>query len=60
MNNETLDIISNVFSGLAFPTAVCVLLFWIVFKSNRELQKSIDENTKVLIELSTIIKALIK
>lgn len=60
MEVDTLNILTNVFSGLAFPTAVCVALFWVVFKHNKEIQKSIDEITKVLTELNTIIKTFIK
>ena len=60
MEVDTLNILTNVFSGLAFPTAVCVALFWVVFKQNKEIQKSIDENTKVLTELNAIIKTFIK
>lgn len=60
MDVDTLNILNNIFGGLAFPTAVCVALFWVVFKQNKELQKSIDENTKVLTELNTIIKTFVQ
>lgn len=60
METETLNILTEVFGGLAFPTAVCVALFWVVFKQNKDIQKSIDENTKVITELNAIIKTFVK
>lgn len=53
MENE----IVNIFSNLGFPVAVCVILFYIVFKQNKDIRIAIDNNTKALIELSLIIKS---
>lgn len=60
MENETLNIITETFSNVAFPVAVCVALFWILAKQNHEIKTAIENNTKVLIELTTIIKLLQK
>ena len=60
MENETLNIITETFSNVAFPVAVCVALFWILAKQNNEIKTAIENNTKVLIELTTIIKLLQK
>lgn len=60
MDNETLNIISNIFANVGFPVAVCVALFWLLSKQNNEIKIAIENNTKVLIELTTIIKLLQK
>lgn len=60
MDNETLNIIVETFSNVAFPVAVCIALFWILARQNNEIKTAIENNTKVLIELSTIIKLLQK
>lgn len=61
--NEILNIISNV----GFPIAVCVVLFYYMNKQNEKHKQEIDKlsetlqgNTKVLTELCTLIKTLVK
>lgn len=61
---ETTDIISLI-SNLGFPIAMCVALFWYMVKQRQahqeeteHLKDTIAENTKVLAELTTLIKVL--
>lgn len=61
--NEIVSIISNV----GFPVAVCVALFLYMEKQNERHQNETDKlndtlanNTKVLTELTTLIKTLVK
>lgn len=59
--NNIITIISN----LGFPIAMCVALFWYMIKQREvhkeeteHLKDTIAENTKVLAELTTLIKLL--
>lgn len=61
--NGLISLISNV----GFPAAVCVALFFYMEKQNErhqnetdKLNETVQSNTKVLTELSTLIKTLIK
>lgn len=61
--NGIVSLISNV----GFPVAVCVALFYYMEKQNERHQSETDKlngtvqsNTKVLTELCTLIKTLIK
>lgn len=61
--NEIVNIISNV----GFPIAVCLVMFYYMNKQNEKHKQEIDKlsetlqnNTKVLTELCTLIKTLIK
>lgn len=61
--NGIVSLISNV----GFPVAVCVALFFYMEKQNErhqsetdKLNETIQSNTKVLTELCTLIKTLIK
>jgi preprotein translocase subunit YajC len=61
--NGIISLISNV----GFPVAVCVALFFYMEKQNERHQNETDKlnatvqsNTKVLTELCTLIKTLIK
>lgn len=61
--NEIVSLISNV----GFPVAVCVALFFYMEKQNErhqsetdKLNETVQSNTKVLTELCTLIKTLIK
>lgn len=56
MDTETLNIFSNLFANVCFPTAACIALFWFLVKQNKELKNAIDNNTKVLAELKTLLK----
>lgn len=61
--NEIVNIISNV----GFPIAVCVVMFYYMNKQSEKHKQEIDKlsetlqgNTKVLTELCTLIKTLVK
>ena len=61
--NGIVSIISNV----GFPAAVCIALFFYMEKQNERhqnetdrLNETVQSNTKVLTELCTLIKTLIK
>lgn len=61
--NEIVSIISNV----GFPIAVCIVMFYYMNKQNDKHKQEIDKlsetlqgNTKVLTELCTLIKTLVK
>ena len=61
--NGLISLISNV----GFPVAVCVALFYYMEKQNEhhenetdKLTETVQSNTKVLTELCTLIKTLIK
>lgn len=61
--NDIVSIISNV----GFPVAVCIALFFYMEKQNErhqaesdKLNDTLQNNTKVLTELCTLIKTLIK
>ena len=59
--------ITSLISNVGFPVAVCVALFFYMEKQNDRHQKETDKlnetvqsNTKVLTELCTLIKTLVK
>ena len=61
--NGLISLISNV----GFPVAVCIALFYYMEKQNErhqnetdKLNETVQSNTKVLTELCTLIKTLIK
>ena len=61
--NEIASLISNV----GFPVAVCIALFFYMEKQNErhqsetdKLNETVQSNTKVLTELCTLIKTLVK
>ena len=61
--NGIISLISNV----GFPVATCVALFYYMEKQNErhqnetdKLNETVQSNTKVLTELCTLIKTLIK
>lgn len=61
---EMTDVI-NLISNLGFPIAMCIALFWYMIKQREvhkeeteHLKDTIAENTKVLAELTTLIKLL--
>lgn len=61
--NGIVSLISNV----GFPAAVCVALFYYMEKQNErhqnetdKLNETVQSNTKVLTELCTLIKTLVK
>lgn len=54
-------------SNLGFPIAVCIALFYYMNKQNErhshetdKLSETVQANTKVLTELCTLIKTLVK
>lgn len=60
MDFTEVEIIGKLFNNTLFPIAVCIILFKYISQQNKEMQKTIDNNTKVLNELATIIKNFIK
>lgn len=56
MDIDTLNAITNLFSNVAFPIGCCIALFWTLTKQNQEIKNAIENNTKVLTELTTLIK----
>lgn len=57
--------IIQIISSLGFPIVMCGALFWYMVKQREEhkeetdhLKDTINENTKVLAELTTLIKVL--
>ena len=59
--------ITSMVSNLGFPIAVCIALFYYMNKQNErysnetdKLSETVQSNTKVLTELCTLIKTLIK
>lgn len=61
--DETIKIIST----LGFPVVMCLLLYYNMVQQdkrheneNRAMQETLNRNTNVLTELSTLIKTLIK
>lgn len=63
---EVNDIVSLV-SNVGFPVAVCISLFFYMEKQNEhhqqetdKLNETVQSNTKVLTELCTLIKTLVK
>ena len=62
-----IDSVSQLVSNVGFPVAVCIALFFYMEKQNERHQQETDKsnetvqsNTKVLTELCTLIKTLIK
>lgn len=61
--NEITTLVSNV----GFPIAVCIALFFYMEKQNErhqqetdKLNETVQSNTKVLTELCTLIKTIVK
>lgn len=57
--------IINIISNLGFPIAMCVAMFYYMINQNKQHEQSLDdlrttleENTKVLTELTTLIKMI--
>lgn len=60
MEFSDVEILGKLFNNTLFPIAVCIILFKYITKQNTDMQKTIDNNTKILNELATIIKNFIK
>lgn len=65
--NMDIDSISQLVSNVGFPVAVCIALFFYMEKQNErhqqetdKLNETVQSNTKVLTELCTLIKTLVK
>jgi hypothetical protein len=63
---EVTEIVSLI-SNVGFPVAVCIALFFYMEKQNErhqnetdKLNETVQSNTKVLTELCTLIKTLVK
>lgn len=59
--------VTSLISNVGFPVAVCIALFFYMEKQNErhetvtdKLNETLQTNTKVLAELCTLIKTLIK
>lgn len=48
--------VAQLVSSVGFPIAAFFLIFWLVKGELQAVQKAMDENTKVLVELSTTIR----
>ena len=62
-----IDSVTQLISNVGFPLAVCIALFFYMEKQNErhqqetdKLNETVQSNTKVLTELCTLIKTLIK
>ena len=62
-----IDSVTQLVSNVGFPVAVCIALFFYMEKQNErhqqetdKLNETVQSNTKVLTELCTLIKSLIK
>lgn len=62
-----MDEVTSLISNVGFPIAVCVALFYFMIKQEDKhteetdkLNATVEANTKVLTELCTLIKTLIK
>lgn len=62
-----IDSIIQLVSNVGFPVAVCIALFFYMERQNErhqqetdKLNETVQSNTKVLTELCTLIKTLIK
>lgn len=62
-----IDSVAQLVSNVGFPVAVCIALFFYMEKQNErhqqetdKLNETVQSNTKVLTELCTLIKTLIK
>lgn len=63
----SMDEVTSLISNVGFPIAVCVALFYFMMKQEGihkdetdKLSNTVEANTKVLTELYTLIKTLIK
>ena len=61
------DSITNIISNVGFPVAMCLLLFYYMEKQNErhkqetdKLNETLQGNTNVLTELTTLIKSFIQ
>jgi len=59
--------VTQLISNVGFPIAMCLLLIWFMTKETQKhqdetdkLSSTIESNTKVLTELCTLIKTLVK
>ena len=62
-----IDSVTQLVSNVGFPVAVCIALFYYMEKQNErhqqetdKLNETVQSNTKVLTELCTLIKTLVK
>ena len=62
-----IESVTQLVSNVGFPVAVCIALFFYMEKQNErhqqetdKLNETVQSNTKVLTELCTLIKTLIK
>lgn len=60
MDLTDIEILGKLFNTTLFPISVCIVLFKYIQTQNNEMRKTLENNTKVLNELSTIIKNFLK
>ena len=44
--------------SLGFPIVACIGLFWMINSTMKEFKETVSENTKVMTELVTTVKAI--
>lgn len=61
-----IQIVTDLISNLGFPIAMCGALFYYMIKQNEKHEKEVEKlsdtlnaNTKVLTELTTLIKTIV-
>lgn len=52
------DSIIALVGSLGFPIVACIALFWMMNTTMKEFKETVAENTKVMIELVTTVKAI--
>ena len=48
--------VTQIISNVGFPIGMCLLVFYYMAKETEHLRNTLEENTKVLSELTTLIK----
>lgn len=51
-----INVLANLISTVGFPIAVCVYLLY----SNEKMRQTLEENTKVIAELKTLMSVTLK
>ena len=50
--------IVTLIGSLGFPIVACIGLFWMINSTMKEFKETVAENTKVMTELVTTVKAI--
>lgn len=51
---EIIEVLTNLINNVGFPIAAFVMIWW----QNKEMTKSLDKNTEVLVELKTVVEGI--